>query len=148
MCPLYEQARTTARSELLETIYLVEEARRKFHSQTGICPGFWFWAITSPGVGAKSPQGLLQLPGGLCVTRTSLEGITCSSDGLSGMPCPGNDGAGLPVAPPGGDSGEEVESIGGSGPSMFPDGTTSRTKCHLGLPPPTLSFGISALSPS
>lgn len=75
----------------------------------------------------QSLQGLLQIPGGLCVTRTSLEGITCSSAGLSGMPCPGNDGSGLPVASPGGDSREEVESIGDSGPSMFPDGQTPRT---------------------
>lgn len=35
------------------TIYLVEEARRKFHSQT--CPGLWFWAITSPRIGDKEP---------------------------------------------------------------------------------------------
>lgn len=106
-----------------------------------------FGSGQSPEVGAKSPQGLLQLPEGLCVTRTSLEGITCSSDGLSGMPCPGNDGAGLPVASPGGDSGEEVESIVAvalqcSLMVRLPE------QCYLGLPPPTLSFGISALSPS
>lgn len=65
-----------------------------------------------PKVGAKTLQELLQLPGGLCVARTLLEGITFSSSGLSGMPCPGNGGVGLPVASPGEDRGEEVGSLG------------------------------------
>lgn len=104
MRPLEDQTWTT-KSELLESIHVIEEARER-SSIHGLALEFASGKPHLPKVGAKSLQELLQLPGGLCVARTF------SSSGLSGMPCPGNGGVGLPVASPGEDRGEEVGSLG------------------------------------
>lgn len=117
---------------------MIEEARER-SSIHGLALEFASGQPHLPKVRAKSLQELLQLPGGLCVARTF------SSSGLSGMPCPGKGGVGLPVASPGENRGEEVAPRAGSGPSVLSDVQNPKNqKWHLGLPP---SFGISGLLP-